>query len=262
MSQENFAAYVTIACAVYVASCGCFSNEFDIFSVIDVLAGCKKMCWSEWFPTFGILSGGSGKPTRWWPVWCSFGPWFNWMRWPFFRWHDEPEVHMEPWLFSIILTRVWEPIAIVLTYAPALIVASFFIHVANNWTKMLRDMGDFPLTAKSDTIWEKFGKLENVHFYLSKVLEYIVCFKNQIAIRYFSWIVPYCFRYLIWTLGVTLYLSATLCIDYIWNLLARISPLWLEARFHQLKASYLALLRFLGDKVNVTKIECFAHIPK
>ena len=75
-------------------------------------------------------------------------------------------------------------------------------------------------------------------------------FKDRFVVPWFYFTIPYCIRYLIWTCFMTGYLTLTMCLHYIENILARITPLWLEARFYHLKASYLELLRLLGDKVN------------
>ncbi len=61
MDPEYLAVYVAIACAVWVASCGCCRNGIEPTAVIDVLAGCKSICWdpARWF---GWNRGG------WWNI--------------------------------------------------------------------------------------------------------------------------------------------------------------------------------------------------
>ena len=68
-------------------------------------------------------------------------------------------------------------------------------------------------------------------------------------IPWFHFFVPYCVRYAVWTLWVTAYLAATICVSYAWNLLLRISPLWMEARVYQLKENYYHLIRWWTHQV-------------
>ena len=130
MDPEYFALYAAIACAVSVAACGCCGNGIDPTAIIDVLAGCKSICWdpARWF---GWNRGG------WWNFgWaCGWGS-ASW-KLPSWCWWTS-EVVAEPAIWIGFL----DPLVIVGKYVPLVILGSFLIYASNFLLKMLHESGE------------------------------------------------------------------------------------------------------------------------
>jgi hypothetical protein len=82
-------------------------------------------------------------------------------------------------------------------------------------------------------------KREVPYEFLSKKFYYdameIMTLKQKFVIPVLSYLFPYFLRYILWTLWTSCYLSVALIMAHIWNVMSRLSPLWMEARMYQLK---------------------------
>ena len=172
MNHEHFAALVAVACIAWLSTCTCFGG-IEITTLIDILAGCQRVCWPNICGFFGFhRSRESWWQKRWnalglgkWDFepWnfgsLNFGPWVRGasnIAWAAPVWRQQPDIaepsstgaregNVNPqaearaWLLEIVGHRG----VLIGTgkYAIAFLLACFIIYGFNILAKMLDEKG-------------------------------------------------------------------------------------------------------------------------
>ena len=141
MNNEHLAVYAAFLCIVWIGGCGCgvTGSGVELTTIIDILAGCKRVCWAQFFEIFG-WSRESWWESRWRNCWNA-----GWHL-PLLGWASIQSVEADKpspltWIHWIRPCVPWSKVIVSAEHTSVLLFICMIIYVGNVMAKRLDEKG-------------------------------------------------------------------------------------------------------------------------